>query len=75
MNYESRIKELEAELEWVRKRQQIQREELDRNETWHEYTGSRMYAVEAALKHLAETVDRFIASLGGKRGNGHEGGT
>ena len=68
MNYEFRIKELEAELEHMRKRQQIQRDELNRNETWHEYTGSRMYAVEDALKHLTETVDRFIASL--QKGNG-----
>lgn len=71
MNYEYRIRELEAELEHLRKRQQIQREELNRNETWHEYTGSRMYAVEDALKHLTETVDRFIAALQTGRTNGY----
>lgn len=70
MNYEFRIKELEAELEHLRKRQQIQREELNRNETWHEFTGSRMYAVEAAMEKLTQTVDRFIASLH-KGPNGH----
>ena len=70
MNYEFRIKELEAELEHVRKLQRIEREQLDRHETWQEYTGSRMLEVEAALKQLAETVNRFITSLGGQRPNG-----
>jgi predicted nucleic acid-binding Zn-ribbon protein len=72
VNYEHRIAELEAEIEHTRRLQKIHRTQLDAHETWQEYTGSRMYEVEAALKHLTETVDRFIASLQKGNGHGHE---
>ena len=72
MNYEYRIRELEAELEHLRKRQQIQRDQLNDHANWQEYTGSRMYAVEAALEKLTQTVDRFIASLQSGRTNGDQ---
>lgn len=71
MNYDFRIRELEAELEHTRKLQRIQREQLDHHDKWQEYTGSRMYAVEAALEKLTQTLDRFIASLQSGRTNGH----
>jgi hypothetical protein len=86
MNYDVRIRELEAELAHVREMQAIHRDHLRSLEEGHDYTGTRLAAIETSLEtltanvtaltgtvnHMAANVDRLVSALLREHPNGSE---